>query len=100
LTTHHSLTAPSSPSAVLECTSVPGGPQIRVIINDAVAPLTGVRGCPAQRDGMCPVATFVAAQKETIRDTDWEWECYGDWTVPPGTAWETVTGQPPRRGEV
>ena len=39
--------------------------------NDAVAPLTGIRGCPEQLDGMCPVDAFVAAQKEIIRNTDW-----------------------------
>ncbi|KAF9480866.1 phosphoglycerate mutase-like protein [Pholiota conissans] len=84
---------------LLECTSLPG-PQIRVIINDAVAPLTGIRGCPKQKDGMCPVETFVQAQKETIADTDWNWDCHGDWIVPSGPEWETVTGQPPRREEV
>ena len=81
---------------VLECTSLPG-PQIRIIINDAVAPLTGINGCPTQKDGMCPVDTFVQAQKETIAETDWNWDCRGNWTVPPGTEWQTVTGQPPKR---
>ncbi|KAF8811998.1 phytase [Phlegmacium glaucopus] len=80
---------------LLECTSLPG-PQIRIIINDAVAPLTGIRGCSEQKDGMCPVDTFVAAQKEIIRNTDWEYDCHGDWTVPPGTEWETVTGDSPK----
>ncbi|KAF5324577.1 hypothetical protein D9611_004222 [Ephemerocybe angulata] len=81
---------------LLACESVPGE-QIRVIINDGVAPLTGVRGCPEQKDGMCSVDTFVAAQKETIEKTDWEWECHGDWTVPEGTEWETTTGEPPKK---
>ena len=81
--------------SVLECTSLPG-PQIRIIINDAVAPLTGIRGCPKQKDGMCPVDTFVAAQKEIIRNTDWEYDCYGNWTVPSGTEWETITGDAPK----
>ena len=81
--------------SVLECTSLPG-PQIRIIINDAVAPLTGIRGCPKQKDGMCSVDTFVAAQKEIIRNTDWEYDCYGNWTVPPGTEWETITGDSPK----
>ncbi|RXW17979.1 hypothetical protein EST38_g7881 [Candolleomyces aberdarensis] len=81
---------------LLSCTSTPGE-QIRVIINDGVAPLTGIRGCPEQKDGMCPVDTFVAAQKEIIAGTDWEWDCSGDWTVPEGTEWETTTGEPPKR---
>ena len=89
-------TTSSSLPLVLECTSLPG-PQIRIIINDAVAPLTGIRGCPKQADGMCPVDTFVAAQKEIIRKTDWEYDCSGNWTVPPGTEWETLTGDSPKK---
>lgn len=80
---------------VLECTSVPG-PQIRIIINDGVTPLTGIKGCPEQRDGMCPVDTFVAAQKEIIAETDWNYDCHGDWDVPEGPKWNTTTGSPPR----
>ncbi|KAF8162781.1 histidine phosphatase superfamily [Crassisporium funariophilum] len=81
---------------ILECTSLPG-PQIRIIINDAVVPLTGIRGCAEQKDGMCPVETFVKAQKEIIKNTDWTYDCHGDWTVPPGTDWETTTGDAPRK---
>ncbi|KAG6828354.1 hypothetical protein H0H92_008242 [Tricholoma furcatifolium] len=80
---------------LLECTSVPG-PQIRIIINDGVTPLTGIKGCPEQRDGMCPVDTFVEAQKELLTETDWEYDCYGDWTVPEGPAWNTTNGSPPK----
>lgn len=85
--------------AVLSCESVPE-PQIRVIINDGVVPLTGLRGCPKQKDGMCPVSTFVEAQKATIAETDWEWACHGDWTLPAGTAWNTTIGQPPKKSEL
>lgn len=80
---------------VLECTSVPG-PQIRIIINDGVTPLTGIKGCPKQRDGMCPVDTFVKAQKELLLETDWEYDCFADWTVPEGDAWNTTIGSPPK----
>jgi len=78
---------------LLECTSLPG-PQIRIIVNDGVVPLTGIEGCPKQKDGMCPVDTFVAAQKKIIGATDWVYDCHGDWTIPDG--WETTTGEPPR----
>jgi hypothetical protein len=80
---------------VLECTSV-ADPQIRIIINDGVAPLTGIKGCPKQKDGMCPIAAFVEAQKEIIRNTDWNWDCHGNWSVPAGTEWNTTTGEPPK----
>ncbi|KAG6909600.1 hypothetical protein DXG01_016639 [Tephrocybe rancida] len=81
---------------LLECASVPG-PQIRIIINDGVAPLTGIGGCPEQRDGMCPVDTFVKAQTKLLAETDWDWGCNGDWTVPEGPKWNTTTGSPPER---
>ena len=71
------------------------GDQIRIILNDGVVPLTGIRGCPDQKDGMCPVDNFVRAQREIIQEVDWIYECHGDWTVPPGPAWNTTTGSPP-----
>lgn len=60
-------------------------------------PLTGIKGCPEQKDGMCPVDVFVKAEQEIIDDTDWDYECLGDYTLPPGPLWNTTTGQPPRR---
>ena len=69
-------------------------PQIRIIINDGVTPLTGIKGCPDQKDGMCDVETFVKAQKEIIGKTDWRYDCHGDWEVPEG--WETVSGESPK----
>ncbi|OBZ66403.1 3-phytase A [Grifola frondosa] len=81
---------------LLSCASLPE-PQIRIIINDGVVPLTGIRGCPKQEDGMCTLDTFIRAQREIIRETDWEWACHGDWEVPSGMAWNTTTGYPPAR---
>ncbi|KAI0825291.1 phosphoglycerate mutase-like protein [Trametes gibbosa] len=75
-------------------------PQIRIIINDGVTPLTGIRGCPEDKDGKCPVPVFVDAQREIIGKTDWNWACHGDWDVPPGPAWNTTTGDAPEPGSV
>ncbi|RPD81516.1 phosphoglycerate mutase-like protein [Lentinus tigrinus ALCF2SS1-7] len=84
---------------LLSCSSAPE-PQIRIIINDGVVPLTGIRGCPEDKDGKCPLSTFVDAQREIIAKTDWHWACHGDWSVPAGTAWNTTTGDPPAPGEI
>lgn len=81
---------------LLECTSVPGE-QIRIIINDGVTPLTGIRGCPEQKDGMCPVDTFVKAQQELLEETDWNYDCDGNWNVPEGDKWTTTNGSPPKQ---
>ncbi|EKM51374.1 uncharacterized protein PHACADRAFT_129290 [Phanerochaete carnosa HHB-10118-sp] len=79
---------------LLSCTSVPD-PQIRIIVNDGVVPLTSIRGCPMQEDGLCPLDTFVDAMKEMIATTDWAWGCHGDWSVPIGYDWNTTVGYPP-----
>jgi len=71
--------------------------QIRVVINDAVAPLTGIEGCPEDADGLCPIPAFVAAQKKIIANTDWDWVCHGDWEVPAGNEWNTTTGDAPSK---
>jgi hypothetical protein len=44
---------------------------------------------------MCALNAFVAGQKQMIKDTDWNWGCYGDWTVPEGDKWDTNVGYPP-----
>ncbi|KAG6828355.1 hypothetical protein H0H92_008243 [Tricholoma furcatifolium] len=80
---------------LLECASIPD-PQIRIIINDGVAPLTSIDGCPKQHDGMCPVDAFVKAQKAILAEIDWDYECKGNWTVPEGPEWTTTTGTPPK----
>ncbi|KAG8704002.1 hypothetical protein FRC09_003832 [Ceratobasidium sp. 395] len=72
-------------------------PQVRVIINDGVVPLNGLEGCPTDKNGMCAVDAFVAAQCATIERADFEWTCRGDWNVPPGPEWNTSTGMPPTK---
>lgn len=84
---------------VLSCESQ-ADPQIRIIINDGVVPLTGIRGCPEDKDGKCSVPAFVEAQRDIIAQTDWTWACHGDWHVPSGPAWNTTTGDAPQRGTV
>ena len=86
-------------SSVLDCADFDGR-QIRIIVNDGVVPLTSIKGCPKQKDGLCPVATFTEAMKEMIKDTDWTWGCHGDWDVPEGDEWHTVDGYPPQPDEV
>lgn len=49
--------------------------KLRLILNDASIPLTGVNGCPEDDDGLCPVDTFVAAMKTLISEIDFAKEC-------------------------
>jgi hypothetical protein len=48
---------------------------IRLILNDGVVPLTGLRGCPEDEEGKCPIDTFVGALKEIIGEVDFAKEC-------------------------
>ncbi|OAX39485.1 phosphoglycerate mutase-like protein [Rhizopogon vinicolor AM-OR11-026] len=77
---------------LLSC-STEHDPQIRVIVNDGVVPLDNLKGCPENPHGMCSIHTFVDAQKENIRSTDWDFVCNADWIIPDG--WETTMGYPP-----
>lgn len=85
---------------VLSCSSEPST-QIRVIANDGVIPLSPIKGCSADiKSGMCSVDTFVGGMKDVIAETDWSWDCHGDWNVPEGDEWTTVIGSPPSRDAV
>jgi hypothetical protein len=77
---------------LLSC-STEHDPQIRVIVNDGVAPLSNLKGCGDHPDGMCSIHAFVDAQRENIRSTDWDFVCNADWIIPDG--WVTTTGYPP-----
>lgn len=89
-------------SLVLSCPAYPmqsddaEASYIRIVVNDGPVPLTGVRGCSPSPSGLCPLATFIEAQKATIQEVDWEWGCHGDWEVPEGSAWETLGGWYPK----
>ncbi|KAJ3742522.1 phosphoglycerate mutase-like protein [Lentinula detonsa] len=70
---------------------------IRILINDAPVPLTGITDCPPSSHGLCPLRTFVEAQKAGLERVSWEWGCEGDYAdvVGVGRDWESVTGDPP-----
>lgn len=69
---------------VMECsTSVPTK-QIRFILNDAVVPQT-YDGCdPKDENGLCAVETVVKALRDREAEIDFEGDCAGNYTVPPG----------------
>lgn len=62
---------------VLACDGSPDDrpTHIRLILNDGVVPLTGLRGCPDDEDGKCPLDVFVSALKEIISEVDFAQEC-------------------------
>jgi len=79
--------APSSPA-----TAAGEATHIRWLLNDAVLPLTGVGACPENDDGLCPIDTYISGLKQLIAETDFQFACFGNFTVPNPN--EIVDGQP------
>jgi hypothetical protein len=50
---------------------------IRLILNDAVVPLTGIRGCPEHEEGLCPLDGFVKSLKEIVAGVNFVKDCGG-----------------------
>lgn len=48
---------------------------IRLILNDAVVPLTGIKGCPEHEEGLCPLESFVESMKEIVAGVDFVKGC-------------------------
>ncbi|KAJ7048716.1 phosphoglycerate mutase-like protein [Mycena amicta] len=77
------LSCPSSSTStgkILASTSK--ATHIRWLLNDAVVPLTGIKGCPPSADGLCPLGTFVKGMQQRIAEVDFEEGCFGTYDVP------------------
>lgn len=61
--------------------SSPKGSFIRLLLNDGAVPLTGLGHCPKDRDGLCPVDTFVKGLKKRLTEIDFQHDCFANYTV-------------------
>ncbi|KAJ6536413.1 phosphoglycerate mutase-like protein [Mycena vulgaris] len=68
---------------------------IRWLLNDAVVPLPGITGCKPNADGLCPLGTFVAGMKQRVKEVDFAFGCFGNYSVPEPDV--IVDGQLPER---
>ncbi|ORY54885.1 histidine phosphatase superfamily [Leucosporidium creatinivorum] len=67
---------------VLECAPSAPTKQIRVIVNDAVVPLT-YDGCDSTEfNGLCAYDTVVAGLQKRLDSIDFDWACNGNYTLP------------------
>ena len=66
---------------------------IRWLLNDAVIPLTGIQGCTADSNGLCTMDAFVNAMKKQIRDVDFAFDCFANFSVPIPD--NIIDGRPP-----
>lgn len=44
--------------------------------------MTGIKGCKADKNGLCDLSTFINAMQERIGEVDFAYDCYGNYTVP------------------
>ncbi|BEI80529.1 hypothetical protein CcaverHIS002_0110580 [Cutaneotrichosporon cavernicola] len=52
---------------------------VRIILNDAPVPLTGINGCKKDRDGLCEIEAFVSSMHALIGETDFAQACHDDY---------------------
>jgi len=62
---------------VLSCPQKEENRQIRIILNDAPVPLSGIRGCGDDEDGLCPMDSFVSSVQELVDEVNFEEVCTG-----------------------
>ncbi|EGO05200.1 hypothetical protein SERLA73DRAFT_174197 [Serpula lacrymans var. lacrymans S7.3] len=67
---------------VLSCPAAEEPTHIRFILNDGVLPMTGIGGCPEDKDGLCPLPTFISAMHERIGQIDFNYDCFANYTMP------------------
>lgn len=52
---------------------------VRIILNDAPVPLTGINGCKKDADGLCDFDAFVSSMHTLIGETDHAHACRDDY---------------------
>ncbi|KAA1075154.1 hypothetical protein PGT21_030059 [Puccinia graminis f. sp. tritici] len=93
VSSHISPFAANLHAQVVECE---GGKKIRFILNDAPVPLTGLRGCPEDAEGFCPLPIAIEALQARIKEIDYQNDCNGeDGYAPPFGGGGIVDGRPP-----
>ncbi|KAF4623104.1 hypothetical protein D9613_002089 [Agrocybe pediades] len=67
---------------VLSCPASEKSTHIRWILNDGVLPMTGIKGCKPNQDGLCDLDAFIAGMKTRIEEVDFAFDCFGNYTIP------------------
>lgn len=63
-------------------TSLSNPTHIRWIVNNSVLPLTGIQGCETNQYGLCKIGAFIEGMKTRIKEIDFMFACYGNYTFP------------------
>jgi hypothetical protein len=67
---------------LLSCPASTTPTHIRWILNDAVVPLTGVKGCLADKNGLCDLQTYIKAMQQRIAEVDFQFDCFANYSIP------------------
>ena len=68
---------------VMSCpASSPDPTHIRFVLNDGVLPMVGMGGCPEDKNGLCPLPTFISAMQERIASIDFAFDCFANYSMP------------------
>lgn len=67
---------------VVSCPASGSATHIRFVLNDAVLPLTGIKNCKEDKDGLCDLSTFITSIHERIGEIDFAFDCKANYTVP------------------
>ncbi|KAJ7288860.1 hypothetical protein C8J57DRAFT_1495124 [Mycena rebaudengoi] len=63
--------------------STPKNPtHIRWLLNNAAVPVSGIKGCTPNADGLCAFSTFVEGMKQCLREVDFQVGCFANYMVP------------------
>jgi hypothetical protein len=84
----------STPTYAKHKSPTSAGRYVRIVLNDAVVPLTGINGCAEDDDGKCAFDAFVDGMKEVIGRVDFARDC-GARDKEPGMGQEQGDGAEP-----
>ena len=63
-------------------TSLNNPTHIRWSLGDGVLPLTGIQGCEENEHGLCEIGAFIEGMKMRIKEIDFRFACFGNYTYP------------------
>ncbi|TFY79221.1 hypothetical protein EWM64_g4791 [Hericium alpestre] len=82
IVTHISPFGANLVGQVLSCPASDTPTHIRFILNDGVLPLTGIKGCKADKNGLCAIDTFIKGMQARVDEIDYQYDCFANYTLP------------------
>ncbi|TFY65739.1 hypothetical protein EVG20_g5356 [Dentipellis fragilis] len=67
---------------VLSCHADDEPTHIRFMLNDAVLPMTGIKGCKANKHGLCAFDDFITGMQARVDEIDFQFDCFANYTIP------------------